>query len=156
MNIENTKAPSGNNHLTTMTKWFSFNEKTQKVEEVSPSEEIFKNTSLLYWTRGMESWEKGEEALKIFLAPPPLPVIHEEPKIEEIVEVAPNPSMDEIADMALSGQEVAQFFSEPVLKKPITKTVTRKNKKVSKKIKKKKSKQIKTKNKKKSKHKKKK
>lgn len=69
-----------------MIKWFSFNQRTQRVEEVTPSEELFKTSPLLFWSRGMDEWQLGPKALEHFLKPPvqvepPKPVVI--PVVEE-------------------------------------------------------------------------
>jgi hypothetical protein len=56
-------------------KWFSFNQKTGKVEEIQASEEIFNSSpDLLFWTRSMESWVDGATALGFFNANPEKPL----------------------------------------------------------------------------------
>lgn len=74
-----------------MKKWFSFNQQTQRTEEITPSQEAFSNSDLLYWTRGMDQWVKGEEALAFFnnpiiIAPVVVPEPVENPVPEEITD----------------------------------------------------------------------
>lgn len=66
-----------------MSKWFSFNQKTQRTEEVTPSEELFQSSPLLFWSRGMNEWVFGPKALQFFLTPP-APVAT--PAVVEVVE----------------------------------------------------------------------
>ena len=50
-----------------MRKWFSFNPKTQRVEELPKvTEDLFTTASeLLYWSRGLDGWVKLAE-LSVF------------------------------------------------------------------------------------------
>lgn len=81
-----------------MKKWFSFNQKTQKVEEITASPEAFANLELLYWTRGMEHWVNGAEALTFFTTPvepvivPVKPIIEPEPVVENKIKVLEEPA----------------------------------------------------------------
>lgn len=115
-----------------MKKWFSFNERTQRVEQIEPSMEAFSDSRLLYWTRGMDSWVKGPEALDFFQnppAPPPLPEptpIVQEPVIEPVKAASPQPSIVYIKEPV----KIPAILVEPKAPKKA------KKKKASKKVKK--------------------
>lgn len=49
-----------------MGKWFSCNQRTQRVEEISPSPEAFNHSELIFWTRGMPEWQTGAQAGEFF------------------------------------------------------------------------------------------
>jgi hypothetical protein len=66
-----------------MKKWFSFNSKIQRTEVVEPSKETFDTPALLFWTRGLDQWVTGAEALSYFLKP--IEVITPNPIVETII-----------------------------------------------------------------------
>lgn len=95
-----------------MIKWFSFDEKIQRTEEITPSEEVFSNSSLLFWRRGLEEWVKGDVALKFFLNPVIEKVV-QEPIQEELTPIEKKevaPSSEPVKENA----ELTSIKAEPI------------------------------------------
>lgn len=130
-------------------KWFSFNEKTQRTEQIQASADAFNNTELLFWSRGMEEWVRGPQALDLFLNPPVI-------KIEPILDSKETESIDSspaaeiiVADSNSPNTEIKAEVQTITEKKPVitvssskkskTKKIKKQNKKKALKVKKKKA-----------------
>lgn len=134
-----------------MAKWFSFNQQTQRTEEIVPTEEAFQSSSLLFWSRGMSQWELGPKALE-FLLNPPIHVVQSQVVTPVVVEgkkqtIGPF-YKKETANTVMVEKKTDPVFEpvvitkkdKPVLKKPKNKAV--KKQALQKKNKRKKSKKI--------------
>jgi hypothetical protein len=104
-----------------MAKWFSFNQKTQRVEEITPSEALFKSSPLLFWTRGLKEWEYGPKALEFFLTPvepevqfKPTPVVEEKKMFGPFYTAPSRPTAPQTSKVDESSKELGSPYKDEI------------------------------------------